>query len=221
MGEAVRISRLHRSEQVPFPRPKPTHTTAGSGLSQFSDSVFERPSAKGKFLYVGGEKFYVKGATYGAFPPNSQGDQFPEAADINVDFALMRAAGINAILTYTVPPISYINQAQEHGLRVIVNIPWMGYVCFLEGSEVQKRIRNEVREAVASCRQHPAVLMYCVAKELPPPIVRWHGHRKVESFLNDLCSVAKDQDPGSLVSYTNFPTTEYLELPFVDRSEEH
>ena len=47
-------------------------------------------------------------------------------------------------------------------------------------------------------------------------IVRWHGPRKVESFLKDLCAVAKDEDSESLVTYTNFPTTEYLELPFVD-----
>ena len=57
---------------------------------------FVRPKAKGKFLYLGDEKFYVKGATYGAFPPNSLGDQFPEPRDVSVDFKLMRAAGINA-----------------------------------------------------------------------------------------------------------------------------
>src|SRR5207247_4692659 len=67
-----------------------------------------------------------------------------------------------------------------------------------------------------SCRRHPAVLMYCVGKEIPPYVVRWHGPKKVEAFLRDLHYVAKDEDPESLVTYTNFPTTEYLELPFVD-----
>jgi len=167
-------------------------------------------------LYLGNKKFFVQGVTYGAFPPNSEGYQFPEPTDVARDFSLMREAGINSILTYTVPPISLLDQAQEYGIGVIVNIPWMEYVCFLDHSNSRREIRHQVKEAVASCRRHPAVLMYCVGKEIPPYIVRWHGPKKVEAFLRDLYYVAKDGDPESLVTYTNFPTTEYLELPFVD-----
>ena len=175
-----------------------------------------RPRAKGKFLFVGDEKFHIRGVTYGAFPPNSRGHQFPEPAEITKDFALMRAAGINTLLTYTAPPISLLDQAQENGLRVITLVPWMEYVCFLEEPSVRKKMLREVKEGVASCRRHPAVLMYCVGKEIPPSIVRWHGPRKVEAFLRELYDVAKQEDPESLVTYTNFPTTEYLELSFVD-----
>jgi len=177
---------------------------------------FTRPEVRGKFLYLGEEKFFVRGVTYGAFAPNSSGEQFPEPEDVAKDFSLMRAAGINAFLTYTVPPVWLLDQAQEHGLRGIIVTPWMGYVCFLEEAGTRKQIMREVRDGVAACRCHPAVLMYCVGKELPPPIVHWHGRRKVQGFLEDLYKVAKDQDPESLVTYTNFPTTEYLELPFVD-----
>jgi GT2 family glycosyltransferase len=175
-----------------------------------------RPRAKGKFLFLGDEKFYVRGVTYGAFPLNSNGYQFPEPASVEMDLALMQAAGINTILTYTVPPLSLLDQAQEFGIRVIVVVPWMEYICFLEESGTRREIMRRVKEAVASCRRHPAVLMYCCGKEIPPPIVRWHGRKKVETFLRDLYHVAKDEDPDSLVTYTNFPTTEYLELPFVD-----
>src|SRR5215472_6404741 len=175
-----------------------------------------RPRVEGKFLHVGEEKFWVKGVTYGAFPPNRQGHQFPESPDVAKDFGLMREAGINAVLTYTVPPLSLLDQAEEHDIRVIVNTPWMEYACFLEGRRSQREVREDVRRGVAACQRHPAVLMYGVAKEIPPAIVRWHGARKVESFLRDLCEVAREVDPDALVTYTNFPTTEYLELPFVD-----
>ncbi len=175
-----------------------------------------RPTVDGKFLSVGGERFFVKGVTYGAFAPNSEGHQFPERADVALDFSLMRKAGINSILTYTVPPVSLLDQAEEHGIRVIVNTPWMAYVCFLEEAGFRKQVREEVRAAVSSCQRHPAVLMHCVSKEIPPQIVRWHGAKKVEKFLKELYEVAKDVDPESLVSYTNFPTTEYLDLNFVD-----
>src|SRR5262245_2984936 len=175
-----------------------------------------RPRVHGKFLYTGDEKFFIKGATYGAFPPNSEGHQFPSRAEVQKDFALMRQAGLNTILTYTIPPVSLLDQAREHGIRVIINIPWMEYVCFLESSKTRREIRQAVRDGVASCRQHPAGMIYCVGKEIPPAIVRWYGAKKVEAFLRELYEVAKGEDPESLVSYTNFPTTEYLELPFVD-----
>ena len=175
-----------------------------------------RPRVEGKFLFVGHEKFFAKGTTYGAFPPNSQGAQFPELDQVEVDFSLMKDAGINCILTYTVPSISLLDRALEHGIRVIVNIPWMAYTCFLQDRRTQQTIRREVRQAVASCRRHPALLMYCVGKEIPPGIVRWHGAKKTEGFLRELCATVKDEDAEGLVTYTNYPTTEYLELPFID-----
>lgn len=175
-----------------------------------------RPRVEGKFLYLGDQKFFTRGVAYGAFPPNLEGHQFPDPPEVAKDLALMQEAGINAILTYTVPPLSLLDQAWEHGIMVIVTIPWMEYVCFLEQPGFKREIKRQVREGVASCRRHPAVLMYCVGKEIPPAIVRWQGRKKVEGLLRDLYRVAKDQDPDGLVSYTNFPTTEYLELPFVD-----
>ncbi len=181
-----------------------------------TDSRFRRPRVEGKFLLLGAEKYFIKGVTYGAFPPNGQGHQFPEVAQVANDFTLMQMAGINTILTYTVPPISLLDQAQEHGVRVIPVVPWMEYVCFLEEARVRTQLLREVREGVASCCRHPAVMMYCVGKEIPPPIVRWHGPKKIEAFLRDLYHVAKEEDPDGLVTYTNFPTTEYLEVPFFD-----
>jgi GT2 family glycosyltransferase len=179
-------------------------------------SSFERPRTHAKFLCIGQQRLYVRGTTYGAFAPNRDGDQFPEPIETMRDFALMNAAGINTLLTYTVPPLWLLDLAQDHGLRVLVTIPWMEYVCFLENAATRRQVVREVREGVAACRRHPAVLMYCIGKEIPPPIVRWHGAKKTERFLRDLCAVAKDVDPEGLVTYTNFPTTEYLDLSFVD-----
>ena len=189
-------------------RPGPFTVSGGSSL--------RRPRVEGKFLYLGDEKLFIKGVAYGAFPPNSRRDQFPEPPEVAKDFALMREAGINAILTYTVPPLSVLDQAMEHEIRVIVTVPWMEYACFLDQPGLRKEVRHQIKDGIASCRRHPAVLMYCVGKEIPSSIVRWHGPKKTEAFLRDLYNVAKDEDPDSLVTYTNFPTTEYLELPFFD-----
>jgi GT2 family glycosyltransferase len=47
-------------------------------------------------------------------------------------------------------------------------------------------------------------------------VVRWYGHRRVERYLRRLFDAAKSRDPGALVTYVNYPSTEYLELPFLD-----
>src|SRR5437667_3162802 len=130
-----------------------------------SDTGIEKARTVGKFLMVGDKKFFIKGVTYGSFPPNSNGYEFPEPSDVAVDFALMRQAEINSILTYTVPPLSLLDQALEYGLRVITVIPWMEYVCFLQDSKVRQQMIREVKESVLACQKHPAVLMYCVGKE--------------------------------------------------------
>ena len=113
-----------------------------------------RVRALGRFLWLGDEKFFVRGVTYGAFAPNAEGHQFPEPAVMAKDFSLMRAAGVNTILTYTVPPLAMLDQAQENGLRVIVNVPWMGHVCFLEQESTRRDARLAVRDAVSSLSDH-------------------------------------------------------------------
>src|SRR5262245_26798920 len=134
-----------------------------SDLSQLDTpptiSRLVRPRAKGKFLWAGTDKFFVRGVTYGAFPPDRDGHQFPDPLQVVQDFRLMRLAGINSILTYTVPPRHLLDQAEEHGLRVIINVPWMGHVCFLEEASTRRDARIAVQKAAANCRNHPAVLM--------------------------------------------------------------
>ena len=73
-----------------------------------------------------------------------------------------------------------------------------------------------MREGVRACAGHPAVLAYAVGNEIPASIVRWHGRRRVERFLERLYRAAKSEDPDALVTYVNYPSTEYLHLPFVD-----
>jgi GT2 family glycosyltransferase len=64
--------------------------------------------------------------------------------------------------------------------------------------------------------RHPAVLCYVVGNEIPPSVVRWYGKTRIEWFIKKLCGAVKSEDPTALVTYVNFPTTEYLDLPFLD-----
>ena len=67
-----------------------------------------------------------------------------------------------------------------------------------------------------ACAGHPAVRAYAIGNEIPAPIARWYGQERIERFLKRLYRLAKAEDPGALVTYVNYPTTEYLRLPFLD-----
>ena len=175
-----------------------------------------RPQARGKFLFVGEEKLYVRGVTYGPFPPGQDGAEYPNPVRVAQDFEAMAAIGINTIRTYNVPPRWFLDAAQRANLRVMVGLPWEQHVAFLDDSRTARAIEARVREAVRKCAGHPAVLCYAVGNEIPAGIVRWLGRRRVERFMEKLYRVAKAEDPEALVTYVNFPTTEFLELPFLD-----
>jgi GT2 family glycosyltransferase len=175
-----------------------------------------RLAAAGKFLCRGEEKLYVRGFTYGTFAPDEAGQEFRDPGRVDADFRMMAAAGANAVRTYTVPPRWLLDSAQRHGLAVMVGIPWEQHVAFLDDPRRSDSIVERVRAAVRSCAGHPAVLCFSVGNEIPPSIVRWHGRRRVERFIERLYRAAKQEDPDALVTYVNFPSTEYLELPFLD-----
>jgi hypothetical protein len=95
-----------------------------------------------KFLHHGPDKFFVSGATYGAFRPNSRGDQFPERIEAVQDLALMRGAGINTILTYTVPPSWLLDELHARGMKAIITTPWMDHICFLHGRRDRQQVHG-------------------------------------------------------------------------------
>jgi O-antigen biosynthesis protein len=189
----------------------------GNGRGRHLDGVaLPRPKVQGKFLYAGGEKLYLRGVTYGTFRPGADGSEYPHPARVAADFRQMAANGINSVRTYSVPPRYLLDTAARYGLRVLIGLPWEQHVAFLAEQSRVRSIEQRVREGVRACVGHPAVLGYAVGNEIPASIVRWHGRRRVERFLRRLAKAVRGEDPGCLVTYVNFPTTEYLQLPFLD-----
>jgi GT2 family glycosyltransferase len=189
------------SARVPEPRPSvPLHPVRSGG----------------KFFSVEGEPFPVRGVSYGPFAPEPDGCQYHTRAIVDEDFDLIAASGFNVVRTYTAPPLWLLDAAAEHGLRLMVGLAWEQHVDFLADRRRARDIRRRVADGVASCANHPAIFGYAVGNEIPAPVVRWYGARPVEKHLRDLYLAAKDRAPDALVTYVNYPSTEYLELPFLD-----
>jgi GT2 family glycosyltransferase len=176
-----------------------------------------RPRVSGKFLFVGDEKLYVRGVTYGAFRPDQDGNEFENQDTIERDFALMAANGLTCVrIPHTTPPRSLLDIAARHGLRVMVGLSAEQYIGFLIDKEGAPDIDEIIGAKVRSCAGHPALLCYAIGNEIPASIVRWLGRRTVERFLERIYRVVKREDPEGLVTYVNYPSTEYLQLPFLD-----
>lgn len=180
--------------------------------------VAPRPTVAGKFFLAGDQKVYIRGVTYGTFRPSRGGGEpaFPAPEIVERDLALMAANGVNAVRVYSVPPRWLLDLAARHGLWVMVGIPWEQHIAFLDEPQRVRTIEERIRSGVEACAGHPAVLCYAVGNEIPPSIVRWVGSRRVERHLHRLYDIAKSVDPEGLVTYGNFPSTEYLDLPFLD-----
>jgi glycosyltransferase involved in cell wall biosynthesis len=174
----------------------------------------------GKFLRVDGERFYVRGVTYGTFAETEWG-LFPGLKRVEEDFAAMAAVGINTVRTYTVPGLEILDLAEEAGLKVLMGVWWDDprYLDPTDRGSWQKMASGAlatVKEAVESCAGHPAVLGFVLGNEIPGTVVRWHGRRRTEDLLRSLCETGKDAAPQALFSYANYPTTQYLDTSYFD-----
>jgi glycosyltransferase involved in cell wall biosynthesis len=98
----------------------------------------------------------------------------------------------------------------------MVGLAWEQHIAFLDEPGRATAIAARVADQVRQCESHPAILCYAIGNEIPAPIVRWHGKREIEGFLERLYWEAKAEDPEGLFTYVNYPSTEYLELPFLD-----
>ncbi|MFH1067017.1 MAG: glycosyltransferase [bacterium] len=176
-----------------------------------------RPVVRGKFFFVGEEKFFVQGVTYGPFrPAGNDGAFFKSPEETRRDFQLIRAAGFNVLRVYHQPPAWFLDLAAEHALYTLITIPWKKRVLFLDSAKTQKEIRSDLQKAAQACAGRSAVLGFYVDNELPPDLVRWYGPHRVEQFLDSLVRSVKEEDPGVLCAYANFPPTEYLLPKAVD-----
>lgn len=173
--------------------------------------------ASAKFFFDGDRKFRIQGVTYGPFRPKEDGAPYlPEPAVVAADFQMMVQAGINLVRVYHHPPRWFMDLARDHGLRVLTTIPWPLRGLFLDDPAMKAQIRRNVRTVAREHAGHPALFGYYVDNEMQPDLVRWYGPRRVEQFLDSLIDLIKKEDPGALVSYANFPPTEYLQPRHVD-----
>jgi GT2 family glycosyltransferase len=179
-------------------------------------AVSRRVQVDGKFFSANGEKFWVKGVTYGPFRPQDNGVCLPDQHQIEADMRQMIGLGANVVRVYHTPPREFLDTAHDFRLKVFVDVPWSKHRCFLDSREDMQGARRAVRDAARACRNHPALFALSVVNEIPPDVARWTGREPIERFIDELVDVAHQEDPQTLVTFAGFPPVEYLRPRAVD-----
>ena len=221
-----RGSILDHEEFVPTPQlidtppvkslEKATTTDAARAKSPTVVAPTERVVTEGKFFRVGSQKFHPRGVTYGPFKPDQVGSTFPKPEQVERDFVLMKELNANCLRVYHVPPRWFLDLAQQHGLKVLVDYYWPKHTCFLEDRETIQFAQDATRRAAEALKGHPAVFALTLANEIPPDIARWYGAKRIARFIDGLAAIVKEVDPQRLVTFVNFPTTEFLQPASLD-----
>ena len=185
--------------------------SGATGRQRRAEPVTNRVRRDGKFFRVGDDKFFVKGVTYGPFAPNRDGQPFPDRQQVRADFEQMRVLGANCVRIYHLPPRWLLDTAQDTGLKIFLDVAWPKNLTFVGDPEVTRQAHEAVRQAARRCGNHPATFAISVVNEVPPDIVRYVGRPKIEEFIDELVETAKSEAPDCLVTFANFPTTEYLQ----------
>jgi glycosyltransferase involved in cell wall biosynthesis len=175
-----------------------------------------RVMVDGKGFRLGAAKFHAKGVTYGPLAPGADGAPFATPEATRRDFCQIADLGANLLRVYHVPPRWFLDLAHEHGLKLLVDVPWNRQQCFLDAADTRRELVESVRQAARRCAGHPAVFALSVANEIPADIVRWSGSEAVAGFLDELIRAAKAEDPELLCTFGNFPTTEFLRAEAAD-----
>jgi GT2 family glycosyltransferase len=176
----------------------------------------------GKFFRCGEERFNFRGVTYGTFRARSgDGQPFPEPDLVDRDFAAMRSAGFTVVRTYVEPPDDVMLALGRHGLRALVGVHWPDWRYLVGSSRRQEReMANQARAIVRAAARRMSgltgVVALCLGNEVPADAVRWIGPRRVAELLGELACIVKDEDPDRLVTYANYPSTEYLAIDGLD-----
>jgi glycosyltransferase involved in cell wall biosynthesis len=196
---------------------KPKLTQGNDSITCFVPTLTSRTFIDGKFLAANGEIFFVRGVTYGAFRPDESGREYADDRLIEQDFAQMAALGINTVrIPHTVPSRSLLDIAARHGLRVMVGLSAEQAAGYLIDGNLPRDFVDRYRVKVRICAGHPALLCFSLGNEIMASQARWLGCRRVTRYLHRLYMIAKEEDPQAIITYVNYPTTEYLDLPFLD-----
>jgi hypothetical protein len=160
----------------------------------------EEVAVNGNWIYVGGNKFFVKGAVC---DPHKL---------MEADMARLKQAGFNTIVAAVPLSERDLIVAEKNGLMVIQALGVPGDTDF--GSVESLRYHAaRVREITEWSRRHSNILYYLVSSGIEPGAVLSSGPAAAGDFLKELAHEARIMDPDREASVAYGESCDYPQLP--------
>lgn len=166
-------------------------------------------TATDKQILLNGKPVYLKGfGKHEDFPIFGRGAAYPVMVK---DFSLFKWIGANSFRTSHYPyDEEYMNMADHEGILVIDEIPAVGL--YFHGDTVQLKQRQAmckqyISELIARDKNHPSVIMWCVANEPFPPSISMSSTSEAKSddravaSLKELFQEVKKLDTTRLATF--------------------
>lgn len=161
-----------------------------------------------KHILLNGKPIFLKGfGKHEDFPIFGRGSAYPVMIK---DFSLLKWTGANSFRSTHYPyDEEYFNMADREGILVIDEIPAVGLYFSGDTTELNQRqaiCKQYINELVARDKNHPSVIMWCVANEpsQEPKIGTQTDEASEEkslACLSELFQQFKKQDPTRLTTF--------------------
>lgn len=169
--------------------------------------------AKGDWIYVNGERYFVKGIGYSGWRPNQlPWQERPDPVVMENDFRLIKEAGFNTLRTWSAMNNNELALARKYGLMVMQGIfvdPTRDFASPVYQNYVITTIKNQVKFYIKESN----ILMFLVANEPPVERVRTSGVQNTEKVLGLMVDAVHQIDSKKLVSFSN-----WVQLAFISTS---
>lgn len=169
----------------------------------------------GDNIYLGGQKFLIKGIGYSPYRPGQwPGEKIPLSV-IETDFIRIKEAGFNTIRVWGIMPEEQLGLAEKYGLKVIqaaglkpnADFGYSGYV---------RQAESMAKMMCSSSKKHANVIMYLVMNEPHADSVIKSGVDNTLNLYRRLAAIIKEEDPGKPVSMANAFWTVWLDQSMWD-----
>jgi exo-beta-1,3-glucanase (GH17 family) len=173
-------------------------------------------AVRGGQIYVDGEAYLVKGVGWDPTRPGVlPWERSFSAAEVELDFRRIRAAGFNTVRTWAPMSAEELALAARHELKVLQGI-WVPPDADFNDPQLRRRVLAEVSRAVETSRWSPAVLGYLVMNEPRAKAVAEAGLEQTTAFLREVVATVRALDPSALIGYASWPGMEALDDPLLD-----
>ena len=198
------------------PGPVPSGDDVSSHPRPYPRPGGHRPRASGKFLAVGPDRLWVRGVTYGTFAPDADGQRFPAPQVVKADFQAMVVQGIQRCAR--LHAAAAVAAGRGRGSRAVGDgRPGLGASHRVSARPPPPpRGRQTGRGAGGVGRLpsgHPGLRGGQRDPRLDRPLARPPEGRAIPGSA---VPGRHRADPQALVTYVNFPSSEYLAVPAAD-----